>query len=107
MADTMPIGKIVTPTSKWQITIPKKVRETVGLEEKTPLNVSSEKGKIVMTPIRKIVKEDVWTEERRKQLLKALKEIKGIWADDKDFEKRQKERRKIEIRAAKKMRKAW
>jgi len=51
--------------------------------------------------------EDAWDAEKRKKLLKALEKVKGIWADDKDFEKRQKERDKIEIAAAREMRKSW
>lgn len=56
---------------------------------------------------KKLAKDDVWDEARRKKLIKALERVKGIWANDKDFEKRQKEREKIEIEAVKKMRKAW
>jgi hypothetical protein len=56
---------------------------------------------------KKIAKGDVWDATRRKKLIKALEGIKGIWANDKDFEKRQKKREKIEIEAVKKMKKAW
>ena len=51
--------------------------------------------------------EDAWDPVKRKKILKALKEIRGIWADDKDFDKRQKERHEIEIKAAEEMKKAW
>ena len=56
---------------------------------------------------RKLKEEDAWDAKKRKKLLKALEKIRGIWADDKDFDKRQRERDKIEIKAAKEMRKAW
>lgn len=107
MTHIMPVNQIVIPTSKWQVTIPKTVREKVGLERQVPLNVSQENGRIVMVPIKLVIKESSWNEERRKKLLKALAGIKGIWANDKDFEKRETEKEKIEIEAAKRMRKAW
>jgi len=107
MPNVVPVDQVVVPTSKWQVTIPKKIRENIGLASKKPLNVTAQNGKIVITPIEKIVQEEPWTETRRQKLLKALKEVKGIWADDKDFEKRQKEREKFEIEAVKKMKKAW
>ncbi len=104
----IPIDQIVTPTERWQVTIPKKIREELGLVELLPFNVASDNGKITMIPVKKIVKEDVWTEERRKKLLKALKEVKGIWAKDwPKIKKRFEKQRKIEIKAAKKMREAW
>lgn len=107
MTNLISVNQIVTPTSKWQITIPKKIREKIGLKEKKPLNITEEKGKIIIVPIRTAIKEDVWTEERRNKLLKALDEIQGIWANDKTFEKRMKKREKIELEAVEKMRKAY
>lgn len=108
MPDVIPINQIVTPTSKWQITIPKKLREKLNMEKKTPLNATVKDGSLIMVPIKKMVKEDIWTEERRKELLKALKEARGIWAKDwPKIKKRLEKQRKIELEAAKKARKAW
>jgi len=103
MPRIMPIDQIVIPTERWQVTIPKKIREEMGLEEKIPLNVTVENNKITIVPIKKVVGEDIWTEERRKKLLKALKEVKGIWAKDwPKIKKRLAKQRKIEIEATKK-----
>lgn len=55
----------------------------------------------------KVGEDDAWNAARREKLLKALESVKGIWADDKDFEKRQRKREKIEIQTAKDMKKAW
>lgn len=108
MTNLILVNQIVTPTSKWQVTIPKKVREKIGLEEKRPLNVTVERGKIVMAPIKAFVEEDVWDEERRKKLLEALKEVRGVWAKDwPEIKKRLERQRKFEIKIAKKMKKGW
>jgi len=107
MPQLMPINQIVVPTDKWQVTIPKKIRNSIALEKKTPLNVRSDNGEIIFTPIKMIAKEDVWTEERRKKLYQSLQEIKGIWANDKSWPKIRKRRKKIEIEASKKRRKEW
>lgn len=108
MTNLVSANQIVTPTSKWQVTIPKKVREKIGLKEKKPFNVTVEKGRIVMAPIKAVIEEDVWDEERRKKLLKALKEVRGIWAKDwPKIKKRLEKQRKFEIKVAKKMRKGW
>lgn len=108
MANLISVNQIVTPTDKWQVTIPKKVREKVGLEEKKPLNITVEKGKIVMAPIKAFVEEDVWDEERRKKLLKALREVRGIWAKDwPQIKKRLERQRKFELKATRKMKNAW
>jgi bifunctional DNA-binding transcriptional regulator/antitoxin component of YhaV-PrlF toxin-antitoxin module len=104
----IPIDQIVIPTSRWQVTIPKKIREEAGLAERFPLNVSSDNGKITMVPVKKMVKEDVWTEKRRKKLLKALEEVRGIWAKDwPEIKKKLAKQRKIEFKAAREMRKVW
>lgn len=108
MPQLMPVNQIVIPTDKWQVTIPKKIRNSVALEKKTPLNVRSDNGEIIFTPIKMIAKEDVWTEERRKKLLKALQEAKGMWADDwLKIKKRLEKQRRAEINAVKKMKNAW
>lgn len=108
MPTMIPIDQIVVPTSRWQVTIPKKVREELDLEEKTPLNVTSDNGKIVMQPFKKVIKEEVWTEERRRKLYQAVKKIQGLWADDwPEIKKRLEKQRKIELAASKRRRKGW
>lgn len=59
MANAAILNQIVFPTQKWQVTIPKKIREEVGLKKRKPLLIWAEHGKIVMVAIKKIVTEDV------------------------------------------------
>jgi len=105
MPATIPINQVVIPSQKWQVTIPKKIREKINLVGKTPLNITADNGKITMVPIRKAILEDVWTEERRKKLLAALKEVKGIWAKDwPEIKKRLAKQRKRDLKEIKKLR---
>lgn len=106
MADSTLINQIITPTSRWQITIPKKIRKRVGLKERKPFNITVDKGKIVMVPIKAFIEEDFWDEERRKKLLKALKEIRGIWAKDwPEIKKKLEKQRKKDLKEIEKLRK--
>ena len=97
----------VTPNSKGQITIPIDLRNKYGVTEKTPLLIKDKNGAIEIQVIKHIETEDVWDEERRKKLLELAKKLKGSWADDKDYEKRAKRQRKIELVAARRIREAW
>lgn len=107
MPTTVPVDQIVIPTSKWQVTIPKKLREKLAMKKKTPLNATVKNNSLVMTPIKKIVKEEIWNEERRQKLLKALREVRGIWADNDEGIKRIKRQRERDLREIKKLKKAW
>lgn len=107
MPQIISVDQIVIPTSKWQVTIPKKLREKLDMKKKIPLNATVKDGKLVMVPIKKIVKEDIWNEERRRKLLKALREVRGMWADDDKGITRIKKQRKRDLKEIKKLRKAW
>lgn len=50
----MPIGEFVKPQPRGQVTIPKKVRNKVGLKKNTVLNVFEENGVIVMVPVKPV-----------------------------------------------------
>lgn len=57
MTNATVFNQIVFPTQKWQVTIPKKIREEMKLKERKPLLVTTKDGKIYLTPIKKIVTE--------------------------------------------------
>jgi bifunctional DNA-binding transcriptional regulator/antitoxin component of YhaV-PrlF toxin-antitoxin module len=107
MSQLISINQVVYPTSKWQITIPQKVREKVGLSLTTPLNVSSWAGKVLVTPIKQAVAEDIWSEEKRAKLLRVLAQTRGMWTNNKDGLSRIRKQRKIDIEEVKRMKKSW
>lgn len=41
----------VSPTSRGQVTIPKRIRDALGLSPKTKLRVYTEAGKVVLEPV--------------------------------------------------------
>lgn len=102
----MKVGFITEPNSKGQIVIPKKIRDELNITENTPLNIRVMDDSIYIHPITEVVT-NTEEDKRHRVLLRLLEETKGIWANDKDFDKRQKKMRTIEIKAAKRMKKAW
>lgn len=102
----MNIGIIVTPNIKGQIVIPKKIRDGLNITKNTPLNIRVIDDGIYIHPITEVVT-NAEEDKRHRVLLQILKETQGAWANDKEFDKRQKKMRKMEIAAAKRMRKPW
>ena len=43
---------LTTVTTKGQVTIPKKIREGLGIRPKDKLDFSQEEGKIIVTPVK-------------------------------------------------------
>jgi len=53
------MGEIVRVTRKFQITIPKRVREALGIRVGDRLEVNIERGRIVVRPLKPRVKDPV------------------------------------------------
>ncbi len=100
----MDIGQIVTPNTKGQVVIPQKVREALGINENTPLQVVVSGSGVALYPVARVLKKGDYLDER---LAEILDRTRGLWASDKDWEKREKKRKRIEVEASKKRRKAW
>lgn len=99
----MKIGIISEPNKKGQIVIPKKFRDALGITSETPLNLVLRGGGMYVYPITRVM---VKTEEEQ-DLLKVLDRTQGAWGDDKTWDKTEKKRRKIELEASLKRKKAW
>lgn len=102
----MNMGIIVTPNTKGQVVIPKKFRDELGIGPGTSLNAVVRNDGIYLYPVIDVTTKGE-AEISRNRLLAALERTRGIWADDKDFDKRQKIRRKIELASSRKRKKAW
>lgn len=102
----MNIGTIVTPNIKGQIVIPKKIRDDLNITKNTALNIVDDGKTIYIHPVKEIT---TASESNNSQLLKVLKETQGTWANaDWDaYDRMEKRRRKIELAAAKRNKKAW
>ena len=94
------------PNSKGQIVIPKQIRDDLGITSSTPLNLVVRDDGIHLYPIREI-STTAETKMSHSRLLYVLERTRGLWADDKDFDKRQRQRRKIELVASRRRKKAW
>lgn len=99
----MKVGFIAEPNKKGQIVIPKQLREALGITPQTPLNLVLRGGGIYIYPI-----DEVLTRvEGKTSYLAILEKMQGAWAYDKTWDKTEKRRRKIELAASLRRKKAW
>lgn len=101
----MNIGIIVTPNTKGQVVIPKKIRDDLGISAGETLNVIVSGGGIHMYPVSGVVTGEERS-NKRQMLLEVLKSTQGTWAGD-DWPKTEKRRKKIELKASGERKKAW
>lgn len=83
---------LVTPSPRWQITLPKRIRDNVnGVELGKPLKMFVEGGRIVAEPVGDplVTKPKYSAEEYKKRLMKYESSGKVYWtaADDKSLAK--------------------
>ena len=98
----MNIGIITKPNTKGQIVIPKNIRDTLGIKENTALNLVVRGNGIYIYPIAQIITKA----ESVTSYSKLLEKTQGAWAGD-DWDKTEVKRRKLELKASKKMRESW
>lgn len=101
----MNIGTIVTPNTKGQIVIPKKIRNELDITPGKPFNVIASDGGIHIYPVSTVVTQE--EQKNKNELLSdILKSTQGAWAGD-DWPKTEKRRRKIELEASRRRKNAW
>ncbi len=102
----MNIGTIVTSNIKGQIVIPKKIRDQLNITENTALNIVDDGKTIYIHPIKEVT---AISDFDNSAFYKILKKTQGAWADgDWDrYDREEKKRRKAEILATKRNKKAW
>ena len=100
----MKVGFIAEPNKKGQIVIPKQIRDALEITADVSLNIILRGGGMYIYPIKRVI-----TKEEEPDLLKVLKKTQGAWAnsDWKEFDKREKIRRRLELNAVKKAKNAW
>ena len=98
----MKVGIITQPNRKGQIVIPKKFRDTLGINDTVHLNITIYGNGIYIHPLPTVV-----LQAKRKQTYShILKKTQGSWKDE-DCGTLEKRRHKIERAASLKRRKAW
>lgn len=102
----MNIGTIVTPNIKGQIVIPKKIRDQLNITQNTALNIVGDGKTIHIHPIKGVT---TASELDNGALYAILKKTQGSWANEDwdTYDKEEKKRRKAEILATKRNKKAW
>ena len=101
----MKVGNIVESNQKGQIVIPKKMRDDLEITPNTPLNIIVRGGGIYIYPVEAVLtKED--SKDMNKAYLEVLRKTRGILGP-KPYYKSEKARRKMELDASRKRKKAW
>lgn len=102
----MNIGTIVNPNAKGQIVIPKKIRDQLSITENTSLNIVDDGRTIYIHPIKEV---STVSESGNSALFEVLKRTQGAWANEDwdEFDREEKRRRKIELLATRRNKKAW
>lgn len=98
----MKIGIISKPNTKGQIVIPKVMRDALGIDANRSVNIVMRGNGIYIYPIAQIVAKA----ENISSYSKLLEKTQGSWAGD-DWDAMEAKRRKIELKASKRMRKSW
>lgn len=93
---------ITKPNQKGQVVIPKKIRDSLGINANVLLQAVIKGGGVYLYPIRDIVKQV----EHESSYLKILSRTKGAWADE-NWQPIKARRKKIEFRASQKRKQAW
>lgn len=99
----MNIGIITQPNEKGQIVIPKKIRDSLGINKNVPLKVVQRDNGIFLYPIKGYITN---IDTDKSAYLKILEKTQGAWAGD-DWPETEKRRRKIELAASKRRKAAW
>lgn len=97
----MNIGTIVTPNTKGQVVIPKKIRDGLGIEPGFALNLVVEGNGIHLYPV-----EGVITKIKEDSRIKIWEKTAGAWAGD-DWPKTEKRRRRTELEGSRRRKNAW
>ncbi|KKU91147.1 MAG: hypothetical protein UY21_C0012G0024 [Microgenomates group bacterium GW2011_GWA1_48_10] len=99
----MNIGIITQPNVKGQIVIPKDIRDSLGINEQTNLNITMLGDAIYIKPVT-----SVYSKLDDDDYLKILARTRGAWGPaSKEEIGREKARRKLELAASARRKKAW
>lgn len=95
----MKIGTITKTNQKGQIVIPQKIREALGIEAGTILNLVLAGKGIYLYPVEEVITKT----EKESSYLQVLKRTQGSWQET----NWQSSRKKIELSASKRRKKQW
>lgn len=87
-SQTIPVGEIVTPMARGQITIPAKYRRKLKIDTNTPLNVFEWRGMIIVVPVKvtpytiKYTREEVnWQKDTPEEYMRKVRynPLEELW----------------------------
>lgn len=99
----MNIGVITYPNQKGQVVIPKRMRDALGFAPGVAINIVPRDNGVYLFPVNTLSDK---TADETTAFLKILDKTRGSWAND-DWPETEKRRRKIELDATRRRKKAW
>lgn len=99
----MNLGVITYPNQKGQVVIPKRMRDELGFAPGLAINIIPRDNGVYLFPMDTPSDK---TADETTAFLKVLDKTAGSWAND-DWPETEKRRRKIELAAARRRKKAW
>lgn len=97
----MKIGIITKPNEKGQVVVPKKLRDLLGINENTLLNLVVRGKGIYLYPISEVIGKV----ESENSYYKVLEKTRGKWSEN--WSVLRDERRDVELTASKRRKKTW
>lgn len=98
----MKVGIITKPNEKGQIVIPKEIRDLLGIDKNAVLNLTVRGNGVYIYPVREVIT----ALESDDSYVELLKRTQGIWAKE-SWGKSRKARKRVELKASEKRKKAW
>ena len=99
---------IIYPNAKGQITIPKKLRDSLDINPTTPLAPILDGNSITFIPVASVqAKPAPWNKTNQAQVYQNWKKTQGAWANDDTWDQTTQQRKKIELQASKRRKQAW
>ncbi len=95
---------ITQPNAKGQIVIPKKIRDSLGIDTNSYLSIVASENALHIYPVELISSKPL----NRTAYLKLLKQNRGRWGPaTKEEIEREKKQREVDLKAVEEARKAW
>lgn len=98
----MKIGTIATTNDKGQLVIPKEMRDALGIDSGTTLNLILAGKGIYVYPVEELITKS----EMENSYLQLLQKTKGTWADE-DWDDLRQKRSEVELKASENRKKRW
>ena len=97
----MKVGIIIQPNEKWQIVIPKHIRDSIGIDDTVPFNITARGKGVYLYPVTDVIT----SANSDNSYLSILAKTRGSWKNERGGQTISK--RNLELAASHKRKKKW